>query len=122
MRERGAPGHWRLRPGNHQDNTAPRLPLHSAGLTPHDERGSGTANGATPTHPPPHAGKGRMEVQPASPDSGPQSQSSVDRPSVAVLPFANLSGDPQQDYFSDGITEDIITELSRFSELMVIAR
>jgi adenylate cyclase len=39
-----------------------------------------------------------------------------------VLPFANLSGDPQQDYFSDGITEDIITELSRFSELLVIAR
>jgi adenylate cyclase len=44
-----------------------------------------------------------------------------DRPSVAVLPFANLGGDPQQDYFSDGITEDIITELSRFSELLVIA-
>jgi adenylate cyclase len=39
-----------------------------------------------------------------------------------VLPFANLSGDPQQDYFSDGITEDIITELSRFSELLVIMR
>jgi adenylate cyclase len=45
-----------------------------------------------------------------------------DRPSVAVLPFANLSGDPQQDYFSDGITEDITTELSRFSELLVIGR
>jgi adenylate cyclase len=45
-----------------------------------------------------------------------------DRPSVAVLPFVNLSGDPQQDYFSDGITEDITTELSRFSELLVIAR
>ncbi len=39
-----------------------------------------------------------------------------------MLPFANLSGDPQQDYFSDGITEDITTELSRFSELIVIAR
>jgi adenylate cyclase len=47
---------------------------------------------------------------------------SLDRPCVAVLPFANLSGDPQQDYFSDGITEDITTELSRFSELRVIAR
>jgi adenylate cyclase len=46
----------------------------------------------------------------------------LDWPSVAVLPFANLSGDPQQDYFSDGITEDITTELSRFSELLVIAR
>jgi TolB-like protein len=52
----------------------------------------------------------------------PRSQPSLDRPSVAVLPFANLSGDPQQDYFSDGMTEDIITELLRFSELMVIAR
>src|SRR5258708_5630920 len=46
----------------------------------------------------------------------------VDRPSVAVLPFANLSGDPQQDYFSEGIADDTITELSRFSELRVIAR
>ena len=45
-----------------------------------------------------------------------------DRPSIAVLPFANLGGDPEQDYFSDGMTEDIITELSRFSELFVIAR
>src|SRR5262249_40070172 len=46
----------------------------------------------------------------------------LNRPSIAVLPVANLSGDPQQDYFSDGITEDIITELSRFSDLLVIAR
>jgi adenylate cyclase len=46
----------------------------------------------------------------------------LDRPSIAVLPFANLSADPEQDYFSDGITEDIITELSRFFELLVIAR
>ena len=45
-----------------------------------------------------------------------------DKPSVAVLPFNNLSGDPSHEYFSDGITEDIITELSRFSELFVIAR
>jgi adenylate cyclase len=44
------------------------------------------------------------------------------RPSIAVLPFANLSGDPQQEYISDGIVEDIITELSRFSGLFVIAR
>jgi adenylate cyclase len=44
------------------------------------------------------------------------------KPSIAVLPFANLSGDPEQDYFADGITEDIITELSRFSSLFVIAR
>jgi adenylate cyclase len=46
----------------------------------------------------------------------------ADRPSIAVLAFTNLSGDPQQEYFSDGITEDIITELSRSSELFVIAR
>jgi len=45
-----------------------------------------------------------------------------DRPSIAVLPFTNLSSDPKEDYFSDGITDDIITELSRFSELFVIAR
>ena len=45
-----------------------------------------------------------------------------DRPSIAVLPFANIGGSPQDDYFSDGIAEDIITELSRFSELFVIAR
>ena len=44
------------------------------------------------------------------------------KPSVAVLPFTNMSGDPEQEYFSDGITEDIITELSRFRSLFVIAR
>jgi TolB-like protein/class 3 adenylate cyclase len=46
----------------------------------------------------------------------------VDKPSIAVLPFVNMSGDPEQEYFSDGITEDIITELARFSSLFVIAR
>jgi adenylate cyclase len=45
-----------------------------------------------------------------------------DKASIAVLPFTNMSGDPEQEYFSDGITEDIITELSRFRELFVIAR
>jgi TolB-like protein len=44
------------------------------------------------------------------------------KPSIAVLPFTNMSGDPEQQYFSDGITEDIITELSRFRSLFVIAR
>jgi len=52
----------------------------------------------------------------------PVAASLPDKPSVAILPFANLSGDQAQDYFSDGISEDIITELSRFSELFVIAR
>lgn len=45
-----------------------------------------------------------------------------DKPSIAVLPFDNMSGDMEQEYFVDGMTEDIITELSRFEELFVIAR
>jgi len=45
-----------------------------------------------------------------------------DEPSVAVLPFVNMSGDSDQDYFSDGITEDLITDLSKISGLFVIAR
>jgi adenylate cyclase len=45
-----------------------------------------------------------------------------DKPSIAVLPFQNMSGDPEQDYFADGMVEDIITALSRFKALFVIAR
>ena len=45
-----------------------------------------------------------------------------DKPSIAVLPFENMSGDPEQEYFADGIVEDIITALSRFNALFVIAR
>jgi adenylate cyclase len=45
-----------------------------------------------------------------------------DKPSIAVLPLDNIGGDPEQEYFSDGITEDIITELSKISGLFVIAR
>jgi adenylate cyclase len=45
-----------------------------------------------------------------------------DKPSIAVLPFVNLSGDPKQEFFSDGITEDIITALSKIQKLFVIAR
>ena len=44
------------------------------------------------------------------------------KPSIAVLPFDNMSGDPEQEYFADGITEDLITDLSKFSGLLVIAR
>jgi TolB-like protein/class 3 adenylate cyclase len=45
-----------------------------------------------------------------------------DKPSIAVLPFQNMSGDPEQEYFADGMAEDIITALSRFRSLFVIAR
>jgi len=45
-----------------------------------------------------------------------------EKPSIAVLPFANMSGDPEQEYFSDGITEDLITDLYKISGLFVIAR
>ena len=45
-----------------------------------------------------------------------------DKPSIAVLPFQNMSGDPEQEYFADGTVEDIITALSRFRQLFVIAR
>lgn len=48
--------------------------------------------------------------------------STPEKPSIAVLPFANLSGDPEQDYFADGIVADLITQLSRLRDLLVIAR
>jgi adenylate cyclase len=61
--------------------------------------------------------------------SGKQAQTGQDAalalpagPSIAVLPFTNMSGDPEQEYFSDGITDDIITDLSKLQGLMVIAR
>jgi len=45
-----------------------------------------------------------------------------DKPSIAVLPFQNMSGDPEQEYFADGMVEDVITALSRYPSLFVIAR
>ncbi len=59
---------------------------------------------------------------PAAPSITAIDLSLPDKPSIAVLPFVNMSGDPEQEYFTDGITEDIITELSRFHSLFVIAR
>jgi len=57
----------------------------------------------------------------ASVSSG-QTLALPDKPSIAVLPFQNMSGDPEQEYFVDGLTEDIITELARISSMSVIAR
>jgi adenylate cyclase len=59
---------------------------------------------------------------PAPPRPAASPRDRVDKPSIAVLPLDNMSGDPEQDFFADGITEDIITELSRFRELFVISR
>src|SRR5213595_3644474 len=55
-------------------------------------------------------------------DAVPAQGEQLERPSIAVLPFNNMSGDPEQEYFSDGITEDIITDLSNVSGLFVFAR
>jgi adenylate cyclase len=63
----------------------------------------------------------QIAATPASPLNR-QSLTLPDKPSIAVLPFDNIGGDPDQDYFSDGITEDIITELTKISGLFVIAR
>jgi adenylate cyclase len=55
-------------------------------------------------------------------DAAPAEANDVDKPSIAVLPFINMSDDPGQEYFSDGITEDIITDLSKVSGLFVVGR
>jgi adenylate cyclase len=56
--------------------------------------------------------------------SEPRAKAAVvaDKPAIAVLPFVNMSGEPEQEFFAEGITEDILTELSRFRELFVISR
>jgi adenylate cyclase len=54
--------------------------------------------------------------------NGARTAAKTEKPSIAVLPFNNMSGDPEQEYFSDGITEDIITDLSKVSGLFVIGR
>ena len=61
--------------------------------------------------------------KPASASEAPRpAPARPDKPSIAVLAFTNMSGDPEQEYFSDDISEDIITDLSKLSELSVIAR
>ena len=71
---------------------------------------------------------GKEGVTPAEPAAAPREEASQpvvplgDRPGIAVLPFINMSGDQAQDYFSDGISEDIITALSKLRWFFVIAR
>jgi TolB-like protein/class 3 adenylate cyclase len=67
-------------------------------------------------------GHSSAKAQPSSPTSQTPELALPNKPSIAVLPFQNMSGDPEQDYFADGMVEDIITELSRFKGLFVIAR
>jgi adenylate cyclase len=62
------------------------------------------------------------ENAPAASPAGDPSLVPPDKPSVAVLPFANMSSDPEQEYFADGVAEDVITALSRYPSLFVIAR
>lgn len=68
------------------------------------------------------AGEEETSTATASPNNVKKSLQFPDKPSIAVLPFQNMSGDPDQEYFADGMAEDIITALSRFKSLFVIAR
>ena len=64
----------------------------------------------------------RPDPPTSSPNLAAQRESPPDKPAIAVLPFVNMSGDSEQEYFSDGITEDLITDISKISGLFVIAR
>lgn len=64
----------------------------------------------------------RWSAGAAAPAARPEASEAPDKPSVAVLPFDNMSGDPEQDFFADGMAEDLITELSRMPWFYVIAR
>jgi adenylate cyclase len=68
------------------------------------------------------SGAGRPNSASTKVMQGPAQPALPDKPSIAVLSFQNMSGDPEQEYFADGMVEDIITALSRFNSLFVIAR
>ena len=70
----------------------------------------------------PAQAKPTAPVEPAMAEEPAAQPALPERPSIAVLPFQNMSGDPEQEYFADGIAEDIITALSKLSQLFVIAR
>ncbi|MEH2587291.1 adenylate/guanylate cyclase domain-containing protein [Bradyrhizobium sp. AZCC 1721] len=72
-----------------------------------------------------HVFRVRLEPATTATESGKDSSAATSvtrKPSIAVLPLVNMSGDPEQEFFADGLTEDIITELSRFRDLLVISR
>src|SRR5450755_3836613 len=68
------------------------------------------------------SGQSVAKAQPGWPASQTPELALPDKPSIAVLPFQNMLGDPEQEYFADGIVEEITTALSRFKSLFVIAR
>ena len=86
----------------------PELPVKLRETAQTTEANPGKSSAAPPKS------KKSMAVPPEPPEEA--------KPSIAVLPFNNMSGDPEQEYFSDGITEDIITDLSKVSGLFVVAR
>ena len=63
-----------------------------------------------------------VEAVGSTPAGAHPARAAAEKPSIAVLPFNNLSADPEQEFFADGLTEDILTELSRFGDLFVISR
>ncbi len=69
-----------------------------------------------------HPGTSAPAATAAKPSNAANPQANGANASIAILPFTNMSGDPEQEYFSDGITEDIITDLSKIAGLTVIAR
>ena len=104
---------------------SPRPPANQGqGLT---ARLGGGARWRWRPRPSPSRSSAFMVWQPWAPDVEPASVERMafplpDKPSIAVLPFVNMSGDPEQEYFADGMTEDLITDLSKVSDLFVIAR
>jgi len=103
---------WRIRMGEHTGASAPRHSLRRPALAV-----LALILAAA-------AGIGFWRLQPWDGSSGPTPGviTHADKPTIAVLPFVNMSNDAAQDYFSDGVTEDLITDLSRISGLFVIAR
>ena len=106
----GSGDHRRHHPADAVQPDPVRRPLGWAGDT--TSQGWAKVEAASPRSPGPRRGGERESPSPAP----------ARKLSVCVLPFVNMSGDPEQEYFSDGISEDIITDLSKISALSVIAR